>query len=376
MNSLSIYGSRDDDEPVNLRKNDKFAGRFKLLKHLGSGGFGQVWQVRDSFLHEEVALKVSRSNIENETLALRCLPKDRYVSIFDYVLDNTLGARAYSMELLRHPWSTLQTYQEDKLSKALNDPVKALDATRMIICIGIDVLKGLRDLHGRKHAKNNRWVHADIKPANLYINQAAIKGVLQRDWDSITPFTKIGDLGLTCELGTVVNAGTMCYAAPEQRSQKKMSPASDIFAVGQTIAFLVTGEPFLSDELAHINRIEAALGARIPSAYLARRLADVLRTMTKASPAQRKDCDHAIGRLTDVLHSQIEWKIASVFMAQGEIGYNLNDAVDISFDRTKHLKGWSNRTPERLDELKQTIKRMYQKGLLRRIGLKYSVAPP
>jgi serine/threonine protein kinase len=85
------------------------------LKLLGRGGFGQVWEVQDLLLNQRVALKISAEDIAEETLVLRRLPKDRYVSVFDYVKDSGVEASAYSMELLERPWMTLDKYQRQHL---------------------------------------------------------------------------------------------------------------------------------------------------------------------------------------------------------------------------------------------------------------------
>ena len=194
--SLFWRASLTSSESLQLQKKYKFSGRFRLLERLGQGGFGEVWRAQDLLLVQEVALKISVSDLIQETLVLRRLPKDRYISIFDYVSDDSIGATAYSMELLEGPWVTLSDYSETYLRQQLDNPAKFMEGLRTIISISIDVLRSLGALHGVKYGKKNRWNHGDIKPQNIYVNRQGVKLALTKSWGSVSSFTKIGDLDL------------------------------------------------------------------------------------------------------------------------------------------------------------------------------------
>lgn len=376
MTDQSLFWRTDwtEDDSLKLRKAYKFAGRFRLLERLGQGGFGQVWRVRDLDLDQEVALKISVSDLTAETLVLRRLPKDRYVSIFDYVKDTSVEASAYSMELLERPWMTLDDYQREQIWPKFQNCDNSIDAIKMAIFIGIDLLVTLGELHGKKHGKINRWCHADIKPQNLYVNRKLAKLAWETEWGRlIRPFIKIGDLGLACQAGSFICAGTPGYMAPEQEGSGRVSPATDLFAVAQTIASTIIGRPFDREELKHVARMKTTLAEWMPSAYIVDKITVGLRKMTNATPALRGTSEDSIRFLTSILLSQEDWQVLTVLVSQAPAGITLNDAAEILFIEFAPSKGWRNCTIDRLSELKSMVRSMYKRGILSRNGHKYVV---
>jgi serine/threonine protein kinase len=312
-----------------------------------------VWRVQDLLLDQKVALKVSIGDLTIETVALRRLPKDRYFSIFDYVQDDYFSAYAYSMELLDKPWMTIDYYEKKHLRPSFANPTKSADAVRMVILIAIDILTSLGALHGKKYGKKgNRAVHADIKPQNLYINRVRANLATKQELGSISPFTKIGDLGLTIYSGLTASGGTPGYEPPEQECRKPLSPAADLYAIAQTIGYMITGKPFSLDALKHVKRIEAELSKIIPCAYITKYLASIISKMTKKSPVSRGTCDEAVDFLTKVIPTDDDWKIIRLFMARGSQGLTINEAADCLFDEFKVAKGWKKKSPDRIESLK------------------------
>ena len=374
MSENSLFW-RPDDEPLELAKNYRFASRFKLSELLGKGGFGQVWRANDSLLGQEVALKISVGDLTKETIFLRRLPKDRYVSIFDFVKDDGVSACAYSMELLETPWMTIEEYALKHLKQNYKDSARAAGAIRMVILITVDILASLSVLHGKKRGKNNRMVHADIKPQNLYINQKEAKQALKQQWGSVRSFTKIGDLGLTCPSGSLLwGAGTPGYMPPEQQmGGRSLSPAADLYAIGQTIAYMLTGSPFDVDTLKHVNRIGAELREAIASEYIVEKLSFAIRKMTMTTPVLRGDTRESIALLENILPSDEDWKILAFFMSLPPGGLNLNETADALFDDLKLGMRWANKTTDRIKTIKQMVGSLYKRKILSRDGHNYSV---
>jgi len=83
---------------------------------------------------------------------------------------------------------------------------------------------GLNAMHQRG------FVHCDIKPNNILINK--------------TGSIKIIDLGQSCRIGTIKSRiqGTPDYIAPEQVKRKSLTPKTDIFNLGATMYWALTGK--------------------------------------------------------------------------------------------------------------------------------------
>ncbi len=85
------------------------------------------------------------------------------------------------------------------------------------------IADGLESMH------EGGYVHADIKPNNIIVTD---------DWS-----VKIIDFGQSCQIGTVKQRiqGTPDYIAPEQVRRKAITPRTDVFNLGATMYWLLTG---------------------------------------------------------------------------------------------------------------------------------------
>ena len=364
-----LRSSSSSDETLLLSRRQIFGQRFRLLECLGRGGFGQVWRVKDIWLNQEVALKISAKDMRTETLLLRRLPKDRYVSIFDYVKDSSTGAVAYAMEVLDPPWVTLERHREISLLPKF-DKGHFVKALRETLCISIDLLISLQKLHGEKYKKTERWYHADIKPQNIYVHSKEVTRVSRQHWgDRFVPFTKISDLGLSRRGGTRLAGGTERFMAPEQDG----SPATDIFSVGQTIATLILGCPLCDEDLAHIKRLRNRFKTVIPSAYLAEKLVKIIREMTLKTPSLRPKAVDSIKKLRKVVESENDWQILAIF-ARSPSGLTISEAGEELFYKLAKSRGWRNFTKERAKEMNALVRSSYRRKLLMRNGHSYTIS--
>ncbi len=188
---------------------------FVLGELLGRGGFGAVYRSRHPALDVDVAVKL----IDVHALATdpaRVLAEARLMARLDHpnllrVLDaGTSDAWVYLVLELMDGGSCK--------SLRAQSPAALLDAARQL-------LSGVQALH------DARVLHRDIKPANL----------LRRAGDGRL---KLADLGIAAEWRTAADydrAGTLAYMAPELFDGKpRYSPATDLYAVGVTLAYMAT----------------------------------------------------------------------------------------------------------------------------------------
>jgi len=208
-------------------------GPFRVIKLLGAGGMGSVYQAVDSQLGRFVALKVLRSRLTGsevarerflrEARAAAALEHDHVVAIYQVGDDN--GVPYLAMPLLR--------------GESLNDRLQA--GARLpvaeVLRIGRETAEGLAAAHERG------LVHRDIKPANIWLEEG-------------THRAKILDFGLArsaedaarlTQDGTIL--GTPAYMAPEQtKGARQVDYRSDLFSLGCVLYRMATGRlPFAAN---------------------------------------------------------------------------------------------------------------------------------
>ena len=215
-------------------------GRYQLVRVLGRGSMGLVYEGLDPRLNRRVAIKViSTSHLDDAALhadysarfiheaqAVARLNHPHIVTVYDFGEEN--GAAYLVMELI--DGDELAAYFDATLGFELEFTLD--DAVRMS-CELLDAL-------GYAHSQG--IVHRDIKPANVMVSAGLhVK---------LTDFgvARMADVNADHEAGTLI--GTPSYMSPEQIAGQAASARSDIFAVGIILYRFLTGErPFLGQGL-------------------------------------------------------------------------------------------------------------------------------
>jgi serine/threonine protein kinase len=204
--------------------------KFGLIKVIGQGAFGDVYEAWQIELCRRVALKILRSaspDAENTERLLReasILCKIRHMNIVNFYSAGTWQGRPYiAVEFL--DGINLRDYCEKNV----------LD-TRQLYSIFEQVCKGLECAH------SYGVVHRDLKPENIFLvpspDDAAYTAKIL-DFGLAKFYTTSDQQGLTA-LGTTV--GTVAYMSPEQCKALPTDGRSDIYALGCIIYEMVTGE--------------------------------------------------------------------------------------------------------------------------------------
>ena len=207
-----------------------FLGKFKLLRHLGSGGMSSVYLARHKISDQLRAIKVlprkkvaDKSYLDRFYLEARIaasLNHPNVVRIYDICEEN--GVHFMVMEYAKG---------EDLLELVTRDgPLKFTDAAKYVA----EACEGL------KHAHNKDLVHRDIKPANLLLGEDQSVKLLDL---GLALVNQDNDESLTVLYNEKV-MGTADYLAPEQAvNSHAVDLRADIYSLGCTLYFLLVGHP-------------------------------------------------------------------------------------------------------------------------------------
>lgn len=204
-------------------------GRYTIVSRLGKGGMGVVYRARQKFLDREVALKVLRTDLASDTLAVRRflqearsasgLRNPHTVTVYEFGVTPD-GLLYFTMELLKG------RSVRDELRDG--GPISPERAVRIVS----QACESLAEAHAQ-----GIW-HRDLKPDNIF---------LVSDSED-TDFVKILDFGIakasnasTQLTSTGVICGTPQYMSPEQARGEALDNRSDLYALGIVLFEMLTG---------------------------------------------------------------------------------------------------------------------------------------
>ena len=206
-------------------------GKYRILRKLGAGAMGIVYEGFDPLIERSVALKVIRQDglgnaeaselrarLRREAQAAGRLAHPGIVAVYEYGEDDSGQGAFIAMEMVRG--RELKTVLDEGRRFSAAEAVRVMRA----------VLAALQ------HAHERGVVHRDIKPSNVF---------LQDDGE-----IKVADFGVAriessdlTQTGAMI--GTPSYMSPEQLLGQPVDGRSDLFSCGVVLYQLLTGEkPF------------------------------------------------------------------------------------------------------------------------------------
>src|SRR6476660_6136698 len=205
-------------------------GKYKLLGQIGKGGMSSVYLAEHEMMRRRVAIKVLPSSRVNDSSYLeRFRLEARAVA----KLDDPNIVRAYDID------------NEDKIHYIVMEYVDGQDLHQVVMANGpldydtaADYIAQVAS--GLQHAHEMGLVHRDIKPANCLVDKHSTVKLLDM---GLAKLTEDDQASLTMANEENV-LGTADYLAPEQAlNSHEADSRSDIYSLGCTLYFLLTGSP-------------------------------------------------------------------------------------------------------------------------------------
>jgi len=213
-------------------------GPYVIHRMLGKGGMGEVYEAEHTGSGRRLAIKVlGEAMLDRPEEKRRFLREGRLAAaishpncVYVYGTEEIDGALVISMELA--PGGTLKDVVKEKGPMPISGAVEAA----LQLCAGLEAAAAVGVLH------------RDIKPANCFVQSEG--------------FVKVGDFGLS--VSTIARdqthltqsgsfLGTPVFSSPEQLRGETLDVRSDIYALGVTLFYLLTGKlPFDSGTMMNV----------------------------------------------------------------------------------------------------------------------------
>jgi len=272
------------------------------LCELGRGAMGVTYRATDTSLQRKVALKIIKTDIAErsadarerfmrEARAAAALRHENVATVYQFGMRLETGQYFYAMELIE--------------GETLDERVRRagpLDA-RTTVGIAQQVASALAA------AEKRGLIHRDLKPANLMLLSADDDEVVAMSRRAV-PTVKIIDFGLAKAIHTQTDpkslthdrfVGTPTFASPEQFEHSALDVRSDIYSLGETLWFALTGKtPFAGrtlSEIHHAQKSNAFPVEQLKAAHVPHRLKSLLGSMLAFEPASRPGTAELAARL-------------------------------------------------------------------------------
>jgi eukaryotic-like serine/threonine-protein kinase len=257
-------------------------GKYRVLSHLGSGGFGSVYLAEDTWIKKNVAIKVPhKQNLDFSEL----LKEPRLLASMSHpnIVTMLTAEKLDDVFFIVMEYVPGETLEQLIIREGALELGAALDYTCQM-CNAVD------------HAHRAGVLHRDIRPGNMLLSET---GRLK-----VTDFGTSRFLEIAAHGTTVI--GSPPYMAPEQFHGKAVF-ASDVYSVGVTMYQMVTGElPYNTPAPSDIDKLmrgELITAPRVRNSKIPKTINDII--MRALAPDLTLRYQRAADLLEDLLAARV-----------------------------------------------------------------------
>src|SRR5689334_17954778 len=310
---------RDPTERIDVQPQ-VIAGRYEVVRSIGSGGMGTVWLCRDTVLGREVAVKRVGAMPGEPAAVARAMREARIAASLNDA--NTVGVYDIVDQDDAH-WLVMEYVEGQSLAETISE-LGALPPTR-VAAIGSAVARALARAHDRG------IVHRDIKPGNILMDTTG------------TP--KISDFGIARATAddqltqTGFMTGTPGYLSPELARGGDPTSASDVWALGATLFYAVEGHPPYESQANPLATLQAIASGTARPMEKAGPLAGAIAAMMDPDPARRWDMTTTSTKLDRIARGDATMPLpAGALLGAGAAGAAATELIPEPVETTQRLE--------------------------------------
>lgn len=357
--------TKETVQVIHAEEPREHIGRYKLLRQIGAGGFGTVWQAeQEGPIPRRVALKVVKLGMDTRGVIAQFEAERQLLALMDHPnIAKVYDAGATQDGL---PYFVMELVDGVPLNRFCEH--RRL-STRERLRLFVLVCQALQ------HAHQKGVIHRDIKPSNILVSGK--EGMA---------LPKVIDFGIARAICPVVDSsnvrpscaqviGTPAYMSPEQAAgDTDIDTRCDVYALGVLLYELLTGRtPFDQQRLTDADEIQRLVCEHVPP-----RPSDMLASLSKELAVQHAERQQTtLPALLKELREDLDWIVMKAMEKDRDRRYETANGLAMDVERhlaDEFVRAHPNSRMYRLRKLVKRNKLVYTMGTLVAVALLLGVS--